>query len=182
VNPPRRRPAVSPRLTILPKTLGPGEVGQFQRRLRNCHLHSLTAVWRPALTLCRTPGFCRISLRCLRLSSCRLGSSTSCTFLESVSRLVDEATLMMPLRRPGVGTAISRGVPPAPCSPSPPPLAPLCDWRILILQSPGGRSPVCPPARTCRPQPWLRGNHRHAGAGVGAGDGGSPASRLPRCR
>lgn len=94
---PLRCPPASPRLTILPKMLGPWEVGQFQRRLRNCHLHSLMAVWRPELTLCRMPGFCRISLRCFRLSSCRLGSSTNCTFLESVSRLVDEATLMMPL-------------------------------------------------------------------------------------
>ena len=50
VNPPRRRPAVSPRLTILPKTLGPGEVGQFQRRLRNWYWHSSMASWAPRRT------------------------------------------------------------------------------------------------------------------------------------
>jgi hypothetical protein len=84
-------------LTILPKRWGPGAVGQFQRRFRNCHLHSRTALCSPPLTLCRIPGFWRISRRCLRLSSCRLGSSTSCRLLESVSRFVEEATFTMPL-------------------------------------------------------------------------------------
>lgn len=84
----------------MPKRCGPDAVGQFQRRFRNCHLHSRTALCSPPLTLCRIPGFWRINRRCLRLSSCRLGSSTSCRLLESVSRFVEEATFTMPLVRP----------------------------------------------------------------------------------
>lgn len=95
----RRLPGYPPRLTILPKRWGPEAVGQFQRRFRNCHLHSRTALCSPPLTLCRMPGFWRISRRCLRLSSCRLGSSTSCRLLESVRRFVEEATFTMPLVR-----------------------------------------------------------------------------------
>lgn len=93
----RRLPGHPPRLTILPKRWGPGAVGQFQRRFRNCHLHSRTALCSPPLTLCRIPGFWRIRRRCLRLNSCRLGSSTSCRLLESVSRFVEEATFTIPL-------------------------------------------------------------------------------------
>lgn len=87
----------SPRLTILPKTAGLWVVGQFQRRLRNCHLHSFMAACSPAAMACRMPGFCRISRRWRRLSRARLGSRTNCTFLELVRRLDEEATLTIPL-------------------------------------------------------------------------------------
>lgn len=72
-------------------------VGQFQRRLRNCHLHSFMAVCSPAAMACKMPGFCRISRRWRRLSRARLGSRTNCTFLELVRRLDEEATLTIPL-------------------------------------------------------------------------------------
>lgn len=87
----------SPRLTILPKTAGLWVVGQFQRRLRNCHLHSFMAVCSPAAMACKMPGFCRISRRWRRLRRARLGSKTNCTFLELVRRLDEEATLTIPL-------------------------------------------------------------------------------------
>ena len=105
----RHLPGYPPRLTILPKRWGPEAVGQFQRRFRNCHLHSRTALCSPPLTLCRIPGFWRISRRCLRLSSCRLGSSTSCRLLESVSRFVEEATFTMPLVRRMIGAQALEG-------------------------------------------------------------------------
>lgn len=89
----------SPRLTIFPKTAGLWVVGQFQRRLRNCHLHSFMAVCSPAAMACKMPGFCRISRRWRRLSRARLGSRTNCTFLELVRRLDEEATLTIPLAR-----------------------------------------------------------------------------------
>lgn len=89
----------SPRLTILPKTAGLWVVGQFQRRLRNCHLHSFMAVCSPAAMACKMPGFCRISRRWRRLSRARLGSRTNCTFLELVRRLDEEATLTIPLAK-----------------------------------------------------------------------------------
>lgn len=72
-------------------------VGQFQRRLRNCHLHSFMAVCSPAAMACKMPGFCRISRRWRRLSRARLGSRTNCAFLELVRRLDEEATLTIPL-------------------------------------------------------------------------------------
>lgn len=87
----------SPRLTILPKIAGLWVVGQFQRRLRNCHLHSFMAVCSPAAMACKMPGFCRISRRWRRLRRARLGSRTNCTFLELVRRLDEEATLTIPL-------------------------------------------------------------------------------------
>ena len=87
----------SPRLTILPNTTGLWVVGQFQRRLRNCHLHSCTAVCRPVAMACRIPGFWRIRRRWRRLSRARLGSRTNCMFLELMSRLAEEATFIIPL-------------------------------------------------------------------------------------
>lgn len=87
----------SPRLTILPKMAELWVVGQFQRRLRNCHLHSFMAVCSPAAMACKMPGFWRISRRWRRLRRARLGSRTNCTFLELVRRLDEEATLTMPL-------------------------------------------------------------------------------------
>lgn len=93
----RKDKSGSPRLTILPKTAGLWVVGQFQRRLRNCHLHSFMAVCSPAAMACRMPGFWRISRRWRRLSRDRLGSRTNCTFLELVRRLDEEATLTIPL-------------------------------------------------------------------------------------